>query len=163
MPRYCFFDSLNRSIRAEDEGISLHKTLLLLNAVPCDAVFWTLNFVAGIRGSSSPRALRRSSRRHKCCAKCTCLFSPFIRVASPEKNNGIRSGHRRHKDSFTTVVLQLFLVAASLPLRGQFYKIEHLDFLCLEGCGRGLRTARIASSKTLLRFRWVSAEHSRYL
>jgi len=44
------------------------------------------------------------------------------------------------------------------------YKIVHFDFLvCLFICGLGLSTALIASSKTLFKFRCVSAEHSKYL
>lgn len=42
------------------------------------------------------------------------------------------------------------------------YRIVHFLFLCF-AAGRGLRTARIASSNTLLRLRCVSAEHSKYL
>ncbi len=62
------------------------------------------------------------------------------------------------------------------------YSMVHFDFFGFVGWGRGLRTAlqwisvgtswqgfeggnshRMASSKTLFRFRWVKAEHSRYL
>lgn len=43
---------------------------------------------------------------------------------------------------------------------GWHYSSRHFLFLFLTGGGQ--RTARIASSKTVLRPRWVSAEHSRY-
>lgn len=43
------------------------------------------------------------------------------------------------------------------------YRIVHFDFDFLVGWGRGLRTARIASSKTLFKFLCVKAEHSKYL
>jgi len=51
-----------------------------------------------------------------------------------------------------------------ISLKFPFYRIAHLfGFLPLLTWGLGLRTALIASSKTLFKFRCVRAEHSRYL
>lgn len=56
--------------------------------------------------------------------------------------------------------------AIMLTTRGRVFRNEaysKLHFLCFFFAGGGQRTARMASSNTVFRPRWVRAEHSRYL
>lgn len=91
-----------------------------------------------------------------------CLWSRLLKRATKRKLMSLGDLSYSLPPKFITSLGHSFLLLLSLCVYFSltFYSSEHGFFLTLVGWGQS--TARMASSNTVFRPRWVKAEHSRY-
>lgn len=91
-----------------------------------------------------------------------CLWSRLLKRATKRKLMSLGDLSYSLPPKFITSLRHSFLLLLTLCVYFSltFYSSEHGFFLTLVGWGQS--TARMASSNTVFRPRWVKAEHSRY-